>query len=48
MSCSVGHRCGLDLEWLWHEMAAVALIGPLAWEYPYDMGAALRRQKIKK
>ena len=27
-SCGVGHRCGLDpvLLWLWHRLAAVALI----------------------
>ena len=28
--------------------AAVALIGPLAWEHPYAAGAALKRQKDKK
>ena len=28
--------------------AAVALIRPLAWELPYAMGAALKRQEIKK
>ena len=26
--------------------AAVALIGPLAWELPYAMGSSLKRQKI--
>ena len=28
MNCSVGHRCGSDLAllWLWHRLAAAALI----------------------
>ena len=29
-------------------LAAAALIGPLAWELPYAVGAALKRQKKKK
>ena len=46
MSCSVGHRHGLDLALLrlWHRPAAVTLI----WEPPYAAGAALKRQKKKK
>ena len=28
-----------------YRSAAVALIGPLAWELPYAMGMALKRQK---
>ena len=51
MSCGVGHRRSLDLTllWLWHRLVATALIGPLAWESPYAMGAALKkRQKNKK
>ena len=37
MSCGIGHRCGSDpmLLWLWHKMAAVAPIQPLAWEPPF-------------
>ena len=31
--------------WLWCRPAAVALIQPLAWELPHDVGAALRRKK---
>ena len=27
--------------WLWRGLAAVALIGPLAWEPPYTIGVAL-------
>ena len=43
MSCGVGHRCRSDpaLLWLWRGLAAVALIGPLAWEPPYTIGVAL-------
>ena len=50
MSC-VGCRRGSDLVWLWHRPAAVALIGPLAWEPPYAAGVAqemAKRQKKKK
>ena len=47
MSCGVGRRCGSDpaLLWLWCRLAATAPTGPLAWEYPYVVGAALKRQK---
>ena len=50
MSCGVGHRHGFDpvLLWLWHRLAATALIRPLAWEPPYAAGAALKRQKKTK
>ena len=50
MSSGVGRRCSLDLEllWLWHRLAATAPIRPLAWEPPYAMGAALKRQKQTK
>ena len=33
--------------WLWHRLMATAPIRPLAWEPPYAVGAALRRQKNK-
>ena len=36
------------LLWLWHRLAAVALIRPLAWEPPYAVIAALKRKKKKK
>ena len=36
------------LLWLWCRLAAAALIHPLAWEIPYAVGAALKRQKKKK
>ena len=50
MSFSVVCRHGLDLAllWLWHRLAAIAQIRPLAWELPYALGAALKRQKKKK
>ena len=38
----VGLIPGLALLWLWCRPAAVAPIGPLAWEPPYAMGAALK------
>ena len=47
MSCGVGSRLGSDLAllWLWCRPAATALIGPLAWEPPYALGAALKKKK---
>ena len=50
MSYGVGCRHSSDPEflWLWRRLAAVALIKPLAWEPPYAMGAALKRQKKDK
>ena len=46
----LGHRPCLDLAllWLWCRPAATVPIGPLAWEPPYAMGVALKRQKKKK
>ena len=47
MSCGVGHRHSLDpvLPCLWCRLAATAQIGPLTWEPPYAVGAALKRKK---
>ena len=47
MGCGVGHRRDSDLAllWLWLWPAAVASIGPLAWEPPYSV---LKRQKKPK
>ena len=36
----------LMLLWLWCRLAAGAPIGPLAWDPPYAMGVALKRQII--
>ena len=49
-SCGVGCRCGSDLALLWlsRRLAAVAPIGPLAWEPPHATGAALEKTKNKK
>ena len=50
MSCGVGHRHGSDpmLLWLWHRVAATALIRPLAWELPYAAGATVEKTKRPK
>ena len=50
MSCCVVLRHGsvLVLLWLWCRPAAAAPIRPLAWEPPYAVGAAFKRQKKKK
>ena len=51
MSSGVGCRFSLDLVllWPWHRPTATTLIGPLAWEPPYAMGAALeKRQNDRK
>ena len=50
MSCGVGPRGSSDLVllWLWRRLAATALIGPLAWESPYAVGAATEKKKKKK
>ena len=37
-----------DLVLLWHRPVAEALIGPLVWEPPYAVSAALKGQKTKK
>ena len=42
MSCGVGHRRGSDLVLLWWRPAAVAPIGPRAWDPPYAAGVALK------
>ena len=44
----LGHRRGSDLALLWLWPAATALIRPLAWEPPYAMAVALKRQKQNK
>ena len=49
MSCGVGRRCDSDPEllWPWHRLLATAPIGPLAWEPPHAVAAALKRQAKK-
>ena len=50
VSCSVGHRHGSDPELLHLQCrpATVALIQPLAWEFPYAEGVALKKTKDKR
>ena len=50
MSCGGCQRLRSDLMllWLWCRPAAVALIGPQAWEPPYAVGAALKKKKALK
>ena len=50
MSHGAGRRHGSDLVllWLWGRPAATAPIRPLAWEPPYAMGVALKRQTKDK
>ena len=50
VSCGIGCRRGSDptLLWLWRRLAAIAPIGPLAWEPPYAAGAAQEMAKRKK
>ena len=47
MSYGVGHRRSSDLVllWLWCRPAAVAPIGPVAWEPPYAVSAASEKKK---
>ena len=37
-----------SMLWLWRRPEAAAPIQPLAWELPYAMGKALKRQKKKE
>ena len=48
MNCGVVCSSDPMLLWLWYRLAAVAPIGPLAWELPYAIVAALKDQKKKK
>ena len=49
VSCSLGHRCGLDLVLcLWCRLAAAAQIQPLAWECPCATGMVLKKKRKKK
>ena len=50
VSCGVGHGRGSDLEllWLWHRLASVAPIRPLAWEPPYCQWCSPKKTKRQK
>ena len=47
MNCGTGHRHGSDpvLLWLWHRLAAIAPVQPLAWKLRYIVGVALKGKK---
>ena len=45
MSCGIGHRRGLDLALLWLWLWLWLAIQPLAWEPPYAMGVAIKKNK---
>ena len=49
VSCDVvlSHGSGPTLLWLWHRLAAIALIRPLAWLLPYATVVALKKEKNK-
>ena len=34
------------LLWMWHRIAATALIGLLVWELPYAVGSALKTKLL--
>ena len=50
MSCGVGGRWGSDPELLslWSRLTATAVIGPLAWDPPYAVRAALKKKKKRE
>ena len=50
VSCGVGRTRSSNsaLLWLWGRPAAVVPIGPLAWEPPYAVGVALKKEKKKR
>ena len=48
VSCGVDYRLSSDPALLWHRLAAVALIRPLAWKPPYATGLALKIKTNKK
>ena len=47
MTCGgSGHKHNLDPVLLWHRLAAVALIQPLTWEFPYATEMPKKRKRI--
>ena len=45
--CRLQTQLGPALLWLWHRLAAVVPLRPLAWEPPYATGVALEKAKNK-
>ena len=50
VSYGIGHRRSSDLVllWLWCRLASAALIRPLAWEFTYAAGAALKKKRRRR
>ena len=50
MSCGVGSRRSSDpkLLWLWHRLVAVALLQPLAWEFPANVTLKSQKERRKE
>ena len=50
VSCGVDCRYSSDPTslWLWHRLAVVALVQPLAWELPYAVSAIKRSKQARK
>ena len=50
LSYSIDGRCSSDLVllWLWCRLAAVAPVRPVAWELPYAVGVALKKNNNNK
>ena len=46
--CRLQTQLDPTLLWLWCRPTATALVHRLAWEPPYAIGAALKRQKTRK
>ena len=45
---SFGVGQDLALPWLWHMLAAMAMIHPLAWELPYATGVVQKKKTPQK
>ena len=48
LCCRLQICLGSSFLWLWHRLAATALMGPLAWELPYTTGVQKKAKKAKK
>ena len=48
MNCGIGCRCGMDPALLWHRLAAVTLIQPIAWKLPYAASVAIVERKKER
>ena len=48
MNCGVGYRCGLDMMWLWHRLAAVAPVRTPSLGISICRGCSSKKQKRKR